>query len=76
MIDFIMKKDKDGVILRANSNAAKDWCVEHLQQMADPVYPEYYADAARILFERQGFEVADRRNVTDLGKRSSLDELL
>lgn len=58
MDDFVMQRAEEGqVIFKAISNKAKDWCVAELRQMADPMYDESYADAAKVLFERQGFKV-------------------
>lgn len=70
MTDFIMKTDENGVVFKANSNKARDWCVDTLQQMADPIYPEVLAPAMKALFEHAGFEVCD------MVTRSSLDELI
>ena len=70
MTDFLMQTDPNGVVFKANSHRAQDWCVETLQQMADPVYTTEYAPIAKQLLEHQGFEVCD------MITRSSLDPLI
>ena len=66
MIDFIMKTNDDGVVFKAQSDKARDWCMSALQAMADPIYSEEDADGMRILFERMDFEVANHCNVIDI----------
>ena len=70
MIDFIMKTVENGVVFQANSNAARKWCVDNLNEMADPIYDADYAHVAKGVFEHQGFEVCD------MVTRSSLDPLI
>lgn len=58
MDDFVMQRPEEGLVtFKAISNKARDWCVETLRQMADPMYDMTYAEAAKVLFERQGFKV-------------------